>query len=71
MRASRQNETFTIILFIIGGLVGSVGIWFGWLISLGALYWYLQHGQKAKGWVGPTLEEMKKELAEIEEQVSV
>lgn len=66
MRASRQNEIFTIILFLIGGLVGSAGVGFGYLISVGALVWYFTGGSKAKGWIGPNLEEMKKELAEIE-----
>lgn len=66
MRALRQNEVFAIILFLIGGFVGSYGIWFGYLISAGALYWYFKHGQNAKGWIGPNLEEMKKENADIE-----
>ena len=66
MRASRQNEIFTIILFLIGGFVGFTGIGFGYLISVGALAWYATRGSKAKGWIGPNLEEMRKELAEIE-----
>ena len=69
MRASRQNEYFAIILFFIGGLTGSVGIWFGYLISVGSIYWYFKHGQRAKGWIGPNLDEMQEELKAVDSRL--
>lgn len=69
MRASRQNEVFAIILFFIGGFVGSYGIWFGYPISVASVFWYFKRGQNAKGWIGPNLEEMKKELADVDIQL--